>query len=60
MLCLLDSFSPAVEVDEPGAAYLDAQGLELLFGPQDKLGRMIIDAIKDSLGLSARVAFGPT
>jgi len=58
-LAALDYFSPAVESDAPGAAYLDAEGLTLLFGEERELGQRIIATIRKQLGMNARVVFGP-
>ncbi|MBI4318715.1 MAG: hypothetical protein HY675_09510 [Chloroflexi bacterium] len=60
LLAVLDSFSPAVERDGLGAAYLDCEGLDLLFGKDEQLGQKIVDAVKENLGLAVRVAIGPT
>lgn len=58
-LVALDYFSPAVERDDLGGAYLDAVGLTLLFGEERELGRKIVKAIRGQLGMDARAAFGP-
>ncbi|MHB0870202.1 MAG: DNA polymerase Y family protein [Chloroflexota bacterium] len=42
----------------PLIAYLDASGLERLFGPDEELGRRIAAAVEGETGLSPRVGLG--
>lgn len=55
VLELLDRFSPAVERDGLGAAFLDACGLEALFGPAERLARSIGHEVAVKTGLRAKV-----
>jgi len=55
MLSLLDTFSPAVEVESLGGAYLDAAGLSLLYGNDETLASKIVLAIQKRLALPAQV-----
>jgi nucleotidyltransferase/DNA polymerase involved in DNA repair len=63
----LDAFSPKVETSTPNTqhptpnplvAYLDASGLELLFGPDEELGQRIAAAVEVRTGLRPRVGIG--
>lgn len=69
----LDAFSPKVEaVSEPRVGewesggvrdsslivYMDASGLELLFGPDEELGKRIAAAVEVRAGLRPRVGIG--
>ena len=55
MLTLLDTFSPAVEVEQLGGAYLDTAGLSLLYGDDETLAAKIVSAIQKRLALPAQV-----
>ncbi len=41
VLDILDQFSPIVEADEPGRAFLDVTGLERLLGSEEEIARRI-------------------
>lgn len=59
VLAVLDDFSPAVEVGGADLAYLDARGLERLFGPDQALARRVMAAVQARTGFRPRLGMGP-
>jgi len=55
----LTRFSPLVAIAPPCSIFLDATGLELLFGPDHGVGRRVAEAL-GRLHLAAGVAMAPT
>lgn len=55
----LREFSPVVEPASIDEAFLDASGLERLFGPIDELGRAIKKAVKERTALNCSVGAAP-
>ena len=55
VLDLLDRFSPVVEDAGPGLAFVDAAGLEPLYGPDLELCRKVQATIKEETGHLVRV-----
>lgn len=56
---ILHGFSPVVEQASIDEAFIDASGLERLFGPIDRLGRSIKTAVKERTGLTCSVGAAP-
>lgn len=56
---VLGDFSPVVEQASIDEAYLDATGLERLFGPIDKLAEAIKSTIKERVGLNCSIGAAP-
>lgn len=56
---ILGQFSPLVEKASIDEAFLDATGLERLFGPVEELGRQIKEAVKAGTGLTCSVGIAP-
>lgn len=56
---ILNGYSPLVEQASIDEAYLDASGLERLFGPVEKLGRLIKDSVKEQTGLTCSIGIAP-
>ena len=56
---VLHEFSPLVEKASIDEAYLDATGMEKLFGPPEAMGRALKDAVYSSTGLRCSVGFAP-
>ncbi len=53
-------FSPLVEMASVDEAYLDATGLERLFGPVEELGRQLKEAVREATGgLTCSVGIAP-
>lgn len=53
-------FSPKVEMASVDEAYLDATGLERLFGPVEDMGRSLKEAVKEATGgLTCSVGIAP-
>lgn len=46
----LDTFSPKVEVDGPGRAFLDLTGAERIYGGQESMLQTLSEAISDRMG----------
>lgn len=55
----LEQFSPTIEQASVDEAYLDATGLERLFGPVESLGKAVKNAVKDATGLHCSVGLAP-
>jgi DNA polymerase-4 len=56
----LSSFSPLVEMASVDEAYLDATGLERLFGSVENMGKQLKQAVRDSTGgLTCSVGVAP-
>ena len=55
MLMALEPFSPFIEPHSLGGAYLEASGLQRLYGPEKRLGRSIAEAVKEATRLPVRV-----
>ena len=55
MLSALEPFSPLIEPDGLGSAYLEVSGLDRIYGPDEQLGRSIAEAAKEATGLSVKV-----
>jgi len=58
VLEVLDGFSPVVEVDEPGRAFLDITGTERLFGTDEEAAERIGSEVLKRTGLEPRVGIG--
>lgn len=56
---ILGGFSPVVEQISIDEAFLDCTGTERLFGPPERLGRMIKNEIFAGTGLTASVGIAP-
>ena len=57
---VLQDFSPRVEQASVDEAYLDATGLERIFGPVDALGRAVKQAVREATGgLTCSVGLAP-
>jgi DNA polymerase-4 len=52
---VLEEFSPLVEMASVDEAYVDFTGTEKLWGPTDKVCRIIVDRVKGELGLDVSV-----
>ena len=59
VMAVLRDFSPVVEQASIDEAYLDATGLEGLFGPVQSLGEALKRAVFERTGLTASVGFAP-
>jgi len=55
VLSILDGFSPAVEANYAGKAFLDISGTERLFGPEEKLGKLIGKKMSEKTNLQAQI-----
>ena len=56
----LSGFSPLVEMASVDEAYLDATGLERLFGPVEEMGRLVKEAVREATGgLTCSVGIAP-
>lgn len=55
----LHNFSPVMEQASIDEAFLDATGLERLFGSVEELGRKVKDAVKQASGLNCSVGIAP-
>lgn len=56
----LSRFSPLVEMASVDEAYLDATGLERIFGPVEELGRQLKEAVREATGgLTCSVGIAP-
>ena len=56
----LKSFSPLVEMASVDEAYLDASGLERIFGPVEEMGRQLKAAVREATGgLTCSVGIAP-
>ena len=55
----LGNFSPLVEQASIDEAYLDASGLERIFGPVDELGRKIKESVRLRTRLSCSIGIAP-
>lgn len=55
MLLALGPFSPLIEPHGLGSAYLEVNGLERLYGPDQRLGPSIAQAVKGVTGLPIKV-----
>ena len=57
---VLDSFSPRVEMASVDEAYLDAGGLEMLFGSVEEMGLRLKSAVREATGgLTCSVGIAP-
>lgn len=56
---ILQQFSPTVEQASVDEAYLDATGLERLFGPVESLGKAVKAAVKKGTELNCSVGLAP-
>ncbi|WP_187170622.1 DNA polymerase IV [Salidesulfovibrio onnuriiensis] len=59
VMAVLHEFSPVVEQASVDEAYLDATGLERLFGPIEAIGRMIKERVRAETGLTCSVGAAP-
>ncbi|MGE4552967.1 MAG: DNA polymerase IV [Desulfovibrionaceae bacterium] len=59
VMAVLAGFSPLVEQASVDEAYLDATGMERLFGPPREMGRAIKDAVRAATGLTCSVGAAP-
>ncbi|MDH4208634.1 MAG: hypothetical protein OEV76_07155 [Anaerolineae bacterium] len=55
LLLALEPFSPLIEPHGLGGAYLEVSGLERLHGPDERLGRSIVEAVQETTRLPPRV-----
>jgi DNA polymerase-4 len=55
MLSALEPFTPLIEPDGLGSAYLEVSGLRRLYGPDERLGRSIALAIEEATCLPVKV-----
>lgn len=55
LLMALEPFSPSIEPHGLGAAYLEVSGLERLYGPDERLGRSIVEDVQEATHLPVRV-----
>ncbi|MBE0480628.1 MAG: hypothetical protein IBX68_06575 [Dehalococcoidia bacterium] len=55
VLDILDQFSPIVEIEGPGRAFLDGAGLEGLFGPDAVLARLIATRVFSGTRLKPKI-----
>lgn len=56
----ISAFSPLVEMASVDEAYLDATGLERLFGPVEEMGRRLKEAVREATGgLTCSVGIAP-
>lgn len=56
---VLQQFSPTIEQASIDEAYLDASGLERLFGPVEALGTAVKEGVKKVSGLNCSVGLAP-
>lgn len=59
VMAVLANFSPLVEQASVDEAYLDATGMERLFGPPQAMGQAIKDAVRAATGLTCSVGAAP-
>ena len=59
VMAVLGRFSPVVEKASIDEAYLDASGLERLFGPIEELGQAIKRAVREETGLTCSIGVAP-
>lgn len=59
VMAVLREFSPTVEQASVDEAYLDATGLERLFGPIDEVGQRIKARVRETTGLTCSVGAAP-
>lgn len=59
VMAVLQRFSPLVEQASVDEAYLDATGLERLFGPPEEFASTLRAAVKEETGLSCSVGLAP-
>jgi DNA polymerase-4 len=55
MLASLEPFTPVIEADGLGSAYLEVTGLDRIYGPDERLGRRIARTVEGVTHLSVRV-----
>ncbi|HEM62650.1 MAG TPA: hypothetical protein ENO24_10200 [Chloroflexi bacterium] len=55
LLVALEPFSPLIEPHGLGGAYLEVSGLERLYGPDQRLGQSIVQAVQEATRLPAQV-----
>ena len=55
LLVALEPFSPLIEPHSLGGAYLEISGLERLYGPDERLGQSIVEAVQEATRLSVKV-----
>jgi DNA polymerase-4 len=59
LFAILECFTPLVEPLSVDEAFLDITGTERLFGPAQRVARMIKQRVQDELGLTASVGIAP-
>lgn len=59
VMAVLQRFSPLVEQASVDEAYLDATGLERLFGPPEEFGETLRAAVREETGLTCSVGIAP-
>ncbi|NLW56808.1 MAG: DNA polymerase IV [Firmicutes bacterium] len=59
LMKILRDYTPLVEPLSCDEAFLDVTGSERLFGPAEKIARLIVERIEKELGLSASVGIAP-
>ena len=59
IMAVLREFSPTVEQASIDEAYMDASGLERLYGPVQNLGTEVKRAVHERIGLTCSVGFAP-
>lgn len=56
---IMDTFSPLVEIFSIDEFFLDATGLEKIFGPPPEMAKRIKRSVREKTGLVASVGIGP-
>lgn len=59
IMAILANFSPVLEKASVDEAYIDATGLERLFGPVEDMARALKTAVRDGTGLTCSVGIAP-
>ncbi|MEG2140414.1 MAG: DNA polymerase IV [Bilophila sp.] len=59
IMAILHDYSPLVEQASVDEAYLDATGLERLFGPVEAMARCIKRDVRETIGLTCSVGLAP-
>ena len=55
MLTALEPFSPLIEPDDLGGVYLEISGLDRIYGPDERLGQSIAQAVKEATRLPVKI-----
>lgn len=59
IMTILSEYTPLIEPLSLDEAFLDLTGSEKIFGPAVEIARIIVDRIKDDVGLSASIGLAP-